>query len=115
MKKRDYIMLGSIVLFVIVCLCLFTFFNKKGNVAYVYHKGELIKTIELKTNQEIDILDGRMVLIVKDGKIGVKKTDCADLTCVHMGMVDSSSRPIICAPNGIYICIGQANKDVIIG
>ena len=43
----------------------------KDNAAIVFHDGKLTEKYALDQNKEISLLDGKMVLEVKDGKIRV--------------------------------------------
>ena len=88
--------------------------NKKGKEAVVFHEGKQIMEIDLTKNGEYIVIEG-FILIVENQKIRVKETNCNDKTCLHMGETNSSGKPIVCAPNGIYIKVIGISEDVIIG
>lgn len=114
MKKRDFIVLGILILLIGISFLIVGLTNKKSNTAYVYLKGELVKKIDLSVDDEYEIIEG-FIVFVKDDKIGVKESCCDDETCIQMGTTNSSSKPIICAPNGIYIKVGDDSWDVVVG
>lgn len=114
MKKRDFIALVVVALVVALSFLIVGLNNKKGKTANVYLEGKIVKQIDLSVDGEYEIKEGFVVVVV-DNKISVKETDCDDKTCLHMGETNSSGKPIVCAPNGIYIKIEGDSEDVIVG
>ena len=50
MNKNDIKLLIVVILIIIILFILIYFNNDKGNIAKVYYENDLIKTINLKTN-----------------------------------------------------------------
>lgn len=104
MKKRDFILIGTILIVVLLSFTIFLF-NKKANYAHIYLNDSLVMSVSLDDDNEY-IIDGnicKVKILVKDGKIGIIENDCPDHTCINMGFINSSSRTIVCVPNGITI------------
>jgi hypothetical protein len=68
---------------------------------------EVLYTINLATakDQDIDIEynGSHNVVTISNGEIYVSSADCNDHTCVNMGVLKSSSLPIVCLPNRLII------------
>lgn len=113
--KKDYILVGSLIFISVLLLILFNVGKEKADYAYVYIEDKLEYKIDLSINKEYEILDGKMTLIVKDKKIGVKDSKCHDHTCEHMGMTNSSAKSIICAYYKVVIKLSNdSDVDIII-
>lgn len=106
MKKRDYIFITTLVIVVLLSFSMFLF-NKKSDYAHVYLNDEEIMTISLNEDKEYIVKGNISELKIKvlDGKIGIVENECPDHTCINMGFINSSSRTIVCIPNGITITV----------
>lgn len=104
MKKRDFILIGTILIVVLLSFVVFLF-NKKANYAHIYLNDTLVMSVSLDKDDEFFVNGNisKVKIKVKDGKIGIIENDCPDHTCINMGFINSSSRTIICVPNGITI------------
>ena len=49
---------------------------------------------------------------IRDHRIRVKAADCPDLTCVHMGWLNSASMPIVCLPHKLVIEFSDGAETV---
>ena len=81
--------------------------------ASVYHEGVLLQRVDLGTNQEIGLLDGKMRIRVEDEKIAVVETHCPRKVCMHMGWIRHPGETILCAPYKIAIEI-EAEGDPLV-
>ena len=66
--------------------------------ASVYHKGKLNRHFDLSRDQEIVLLDGKMLVEIKGKKIRVKKSECPRQLCVNIGWIQHTGENIICVP-----------------
>ncbi len=78
--------------------------------ASVYHEGKLLKHLKLDKDQEIILLDGKMLIEVKEGRIRAKKSDCPRKICVNTGWIKTPGQIIVCVPNKILIEIKRATS-----
>jgi hypothetical protein len=78
--------------------------------ASVYHEGKLLKPLRLDKDQEIILLDGKMLIEVKEGRIRVKKSDCPRKICVNTGWIKTPGQIIVCVPNKVLIEIKRATS-----
>ena len=76
-----------------------------GTTAAVSRNGEEILKIDLKYNKvyEIDGIETKMVIEVKDGKLSVTSSGCPDKICVHHEDISRVGEEIICIPNKVII------------
>ena len=112
----------AILLFCLVvgCIGLSLLFLSPGTpsqLAEVTSRGQLIRTIDLRVNQEFTVTDeaGSNVITVRDGKIAVTRADCPDGYCVDRGFCNSGSQ-IVCLPHGLVITfVGKSEVDFAVG
>ena len=118
MKSKYWVIL----LFCLVAGCIFLslLFLSPGapsELAEVTSRGQLIKTIDLRLDQEFSVTDdaGSNVITVQDGKIAVTWADCPDGYCVDRGFCNSGSQ-IVCLPHGLVITfVGESEVDFAVG
>ncbi len=116
MKHKHFILI--ILLIVVLSIIATAILNNKkdGSIAEIYSNNTLIHTVDLNTvteSYEIPVKkDGQenIILIEKD-KISVKSADCPDKLCVKQGSISSSSYPIVCVPNNLYIKIIKSSSE----
>ncbi len=58
----------------------------------------------LSVDAEIDI-DGKLTLVIEDGKAFVKGACCEDKICEHTGKISRPVQMIACLPSGIVITV----------
>ena len=85
--------------------------------AEIRSNGELIRTVNLKIDQEFTIpcFGGSNTVTVKDGKIAVTEATCPDRYCMERGFCGGGTA-IVCLPNGLVIqFLGDQEIDGKIG
>jgi len=87
--------------------------SAKNAKASVYHDGKLNNRIDLAEDQEIILLDGRMVVEIRGKKVRVKKSACPRQLCVKNGWIQHSGEVIICVPYKTVIEINSAKAPVV--
>ena len=119
MKTRTWVLIFALIL--TICLCSSIFFLMPGDAsthAEISSHGSVVKTVDLRINQEFTIesgTDSYNVITVKDGKIGVSEATCPDHYCMKRGFCDSGTE-IVCLPNRMTIrFLGQQEIDAVIG
>ena len=119
MKTRTWIVLFALIL--ISCLGASFYFLMPGEastLAEITSYGEVVKTVDLRIDQEFTIENengGYNVITVQDGKIGVIEASCPDHYCMKRGLCNSGTE-IVCLPNRMTIrFLGAQEIDAIIG
>ena len=82
--------------------------SEKVTNASVHHDGKLHKHLKLVEDQELVLLNGKMVVEIKGKKVRVKKSDCPRQVCVNIGWIQHSGEAIICVPFKTLIEIKSA-------
>ena len=67
----------------------------------------------LSTDRELEILDGKMVIAVRDGKAYVARSDCGEQLCVSSAAVSAEGGMIVCLPNRVVIKIAGGEVDAV--
>ena len=119
MKTRTWIILFALIL--IVCAGASVYFlmpREASTHAEITSYGQVIKTVDLRIDQEFTVgngSDGYNVITVLDGKIGVTDATCPDHYCMKRGMCHSGTE-IVCLPNRMTIrFLGVQEIDAVIG
>ena len=119
MKTRTWVLIFGLIL----AVCLGTGFDflmpgDPSTLAEITSHGQVIKTVDLRINQEFTVgndSDGYNVITVKDGKVGVTEASCPDHYCMKRGFCNNGTE-IVCLPNRMTIrFLGQQEIDAMIG
>lgn len=110
-KKWDILLIA--VLLVAAALSVAFALRGGGDEARVYVDGVLRYTFALDTDGVYDILDGRMTLEVRDGKVSVTRSDCEGQECVHSAPQSAEGGMIVCLPNHVIIQVGEREVDAV--
>jgi hypothetical protein len=79
----------------------------------IYQKDKLLEESGLGKDKIIAILDGKMQLEVKDGRVRVLDTDCPHHICKNMGWIKYNGETIVCVPNQVLIEIKSKGPAII--
>ena len=119
MKTRTWILIFALIL--IVCVGASFALLSPGEAsthAEITSQGQVVKTVDLRIDQEFTVDAGNSgynVVTVKDGKIGVSEATCPDHYCMQRGFCDSGTE-IVCLPNRMTIrFLGQQEIDAVVG
>lgn len=116
-KYKDIFKIGDIfiLLLVLVLVVLTVVFalQKGADTAEIYIDGELCYTLALGENKTLEILDGKMKIVVEDGQIYVSESDCNEQLCVHASKLGSQGGVIVCLPNRVVIKVTSKEVDAI--
>ena len=111
MKKRDWILAGTIMgLAVIWILVRMFFLNSDGETVQITVDGELYGEYSLHEDKTIKINETNM-LRIKDGSAKMVEADCPDQICVHQRNISKNGETIICLPNKVVVtvCSGESS------
>ncbi|MFH1282702.1 MAG: NusG domain II-containing protein [bacterium] len=86
--------------------------SSPGHSAQVIYRDKLIKIIDINKDSvfKIPINKGDVKLEVKDKKIRIIDSPCAQKICVRSGWISAGGQCIICAPNRILIVIKSSEQ-----
>ena len=114
MKKKDIILLATILVICAVCaLFMFVFDTVEGNYVELTVNGQLYGQYDLSEDQtiEIDTEYGHNVLEIKDGKAQMTEADCPDGYCMDQGSISSNKQTIVCLPNKVVVSVVITDEE----
>ena len=119
MKTKTWILLFALILIVSLGASFYLFSpGETSTHAEITSYGQVIKTVDLRINQEFTIEHaggGYNVVTVTDGKIGVTDASCPDHYCMKRGFCNSGTE-IVCLPNRMTIrFLGVQEIDAVVG
>jgi len=115
MNRNDLKLIIMLLMLVGICLIGFKIFEQKGNKkAVVYYENDIIKTIDLSKDDkyQVDGYNGKVNIVVKDGKIKVESENSPLHLCSNQGYISDSYETIVCLPNKITIKIETKDKNL---
>lgn len=113
MNKRDFILIGIIVV-LIAAVCLTVFLTKEeGACVIVRVDGQQVATYSLTENGEYSLNGGTNILCIKDGKAFLTEANCPDHLCVKQGKIDQTGETITCLPNRLTVTVYGAEDSEI--
>jgi len=80
---------------------------------YIYQENKLLEESGLDKDKIITILDGKMRLELKGGRVRVLDTDCPHHICKNMGWIKYNGETIVCVPNKVLIEIKSKGPAII--
>ena len=119
MKTKTWILLLAVLLIACIGLSIPLLLpGEDAAYAQVRSQGAIIKTVNLKIDQEFTVETddgGRNVVTVKDGKIAVTEANCPDHYCMNRGYCNSGTQ-IVCLPNRLVIeFVAEQEIDGMVG
>ena len=111
MKKRDFILIGAIIVIIAISIAVITLTKKDG--AYVIGRvdGDQVAKYSLSVDGEYELNGGTNVLRIKDGKAYLTSASCPDHLCVKQGKIDQTGETITCLPNRLTVTVYGAGKS----
>lgn len=108
MNKSDLKLIVLLLLIVFFIIFGFKVFEQEdAKKAVVYYENDIILTIDLSINKkyQVDGYNGKVNIVVEDGKIKVDSENSPLHLCSNQGYVSASYETIVCLPNKITIKI----------
>lgn len=115
MKKRDFIVIFSIMALVVCSFLVMNRTKQTGEKVIIYQNKQEYKSMSLYTNQIIQIPTntGYNIVKIQDGKVSMLEASCPDQICVHHRQISSTGETIVCLPNKIVVEIkGKTEKKL---
>jgi len=112
MKKRDIILICSVLLIAIALYLVVELTKEEG--ARVVVKVDGVETAEypLSKNGKYELNGGTNILIIEDGKAYLSDANCPDKLCVHQGKISKTGEVITCLPNKLTVTVYGAAESV---
>lgn len=113
MNNDDLKLVSILLIIVSIFLIGFKLIDKKENKkAIVYYENKEVLIIDLNKNKNyvVDGFNGKVNIVVKDGKIKVDEEKSPLHLCSKQGYISSTYETIVCLPNKITIKI-EANDN----
>ena len=112
MKKKDFILIGIILLIIIASFILVGALSKDGAYVVVRVDGEQVAKYSLQEDGEYQLNGGSNLLRIEQGKAYLIYADCKDKLCVKHGKIDKSGQTITCLPNRLTITVYESDVKV---
>lgn len=109
LKKRDIILLLSIILLGVIMLAQGKLTAEKGDTVVITLDGNLYREYPLDTDTEIDI-NGTNTAKIENSSVYMKTASCPDHLCIHQGKISDSSKKIVCLPNKVTIEVTKKSE-----
>lgn len=106
MKKRDFLLIGSVLAAALLCWLiprgLGIFAGEEASQVRITVAGEEYGTYSLSEDQRIEINDTN-VCEIRDGEVHMTEADCPDQLCIHQGSIHIQGETIVCLPNRVTV------------
>lgn len=113
MKKKDFILIGVLLLVIVISYLGITFTKKEGDYVIVRVDGTEVAKYSLSVDGDFELNGGTNVLRIEDGKAFLIYADCPDHLCINEGKIDQSFETITCLPNMLTITVYSSdNSDI---
>ena len=112
MKKRDFLIIASILVVAIACYFLIQVNKKEGTQVVVRIDGNEVARYSLSVDGEYELNNGTNILCIKDGEAYLIDAKCPDHLCVKQGKIHYNGETITCLPYKLTITVdgGEAPK-----
>lgn len=116
-SKSDFLLIGLILFlsgFFIIWFAQGAFQpDSASNIAFIYQGKTLIEQTDLSKDRIIGILNGKMQLQIKAGKLRILNSDCPQHICKNMGWIKYGGQTIVCVPNQVLVEIKSKGPAVV--
>jgi hypothetical protein len=112
MKKRDFILVGAILLVIVIAFAVTALIKEDGAYVVVRVDGKEVAKYSLTEDGEYELNGGTNVLKIEGGKAYLISADCPDHLCVKQGKVDKSGETITCLPNRLTVTVYGSDREV---
>lgn len=113
MKKRDIILIASILIVAIAFFLIVELTKEEGAGVTVKVDGVKVAEYSLSKNGTYPLNGGTNILVIENGKAYLTDANCPDKLCVHQGKISRTGETITCLPNKLTVTVyGAAQNDV---
>lgn len=112
MKKRDVILIASILAVALVLLLVVELTRQEGAYVLVRVDGQETGKYELSKDATYELNGGTNILRIENGVAYLTDADCPDKLCVHQGKISKTGQVITCLPNKLTVTVYGAEEGV---
>ena len=112
MKKRDLILIASILIVAIALFLVVEMTKEEGAGVTVKVDGIEVAEYSLAKNGTHSLNGGTNILVIEDGKAYLSDANCPDKLCVHQGKISMTGETITCLPNKLTVTVFGAEESV---
>ena len=105
MKKRDIILIASILAIAIALFLIVELTKEEGAGVTVKVDGVKIAEYSLSANGTYPLNGGTNILVIENGKAYLTDANCPDKLCVHQGKISMTGETITCLPNKLTVTV----------
>ena len=112
MKKRDIILIASILVVAIAFFLIIELTKEEGAGVVVKVDGVEVAEYSLSKNGTYPLNGGTNILVIEDGRAYLSDANCPDKLCVHQGKISRTGEVITCLPNKLTVTVFGAEESV---
>ena len=112
MKKRDIILIASILVVAIALFLVVEMTKEEGAGVTVKVDGIEVGEYSLAKNGTHSLNGGTNTLVIENGKAYLSDANCPDKLCVHQGKINKTNEVITCLPNKLTVTVTGAEESV---
>ncbi|MBR6577746.1 MAG: NusG domain II-containing protein [Clostridia bacterium] len=112
MKKRDIILIASILVIAIAFFLIVELTKEEGAGVVVKVDGVEVAEYSLSKNGTYPLNGGTNILVIEDGRAYLSDANCPDKLCVHQGKISRTGEVITCLPNKLTVTVFGAEESV---
>ena len=112
MKKRDIILIASILAVAIALFLIVELTKEEGAGVTVKVDGVQVAEYSLSADGTYPLNGGTNILVIENGKAYLSDANCPDKLCVHQGKISMTGETITCLPNKLTVSVFGAEQSV---
>ena len=112
MKKRDIILIASILIVAIALFLVVEMTKEEGAGVTVKVDGVKVAEYSLSANGTYPLNGGTNILVIEDEKAYLTDANCPDKLCVHQGKISMTGETITCLPNKLTVTVFGTEQSV---
>lgn len=112
MKKRDIILIASILVVAIAFFLIVELTKEEGAGVVVKVDGVEVAEYSLSKSGTYPLNGGTNILVIEDGRAYLSDANCPDKLCVHQGKISKTGEVITCLPNKLTVTVFGAEESV---
>lgn len=112
MKKRDIILIASILTVAIALFLIVELTKEEGAGVTVKIDGVKVAEYSLAKDGTYPLGGGTNILVIENGKAYLTDANCPDKLCVHQGKIAMTGETITCLPNKLTVTVFGTEESV---
>ena len=112
MKKRDLILIASILIVAIALFLVVEMTKEEGAGVTVKVDGIKVAEYSLSADGTYPLNGGTNILVIENGKAYLSDANCPDKLCVHQGKISMTGETITCLPNKLTVTVFGTEESI---